>query len=191
MTAPAVRLSPAEMAKLSTLAFNIAHNDKTREGFANLVRQVSPGDAKAFGDVFVKQQLAAFKQQIDNDRLKDKLDQANTAREAQRRDIQKTRRFSDAQMGELEKIREHYGLTDWRAAADIYSQRNPPENPALKPPPEVMEGGSTWEFPTVPGRDGKMLEFKDYIRNPRKHSNDIAIQMITDFKRRQLPSAFR
>jgi hypothetical protein len=54
-----------------------------------------------------------------------------------------------------------------------------------------MEGGSTWEFPTVPGRDGKMLEFKDYIRNPRKHSNDIAIQMITDFKRRQLPSAFR
>lgn len=187
MTAP--QLSPAEMAKLANLTYAIAHNPKTRSHFANLVAAVSPNEAKAaFSDVLVTQQLAVFKKTIDDDRLKDKMEKVGEQREAQKRYIQKQRNYSDAQMGEMQKIYDRFG--DWEAAAAIYAQRNPPENPMLKPPQEIVEMGSTWEFPTVPGPDGKMLQFKDYIQNPRKYSNNTAIQMIGDFKRRAMPAAF-
>lgn len=186
--ANAPQLSPLEMQKLSTLAYNLAHNDKTRAHFAQLVKHVSPGDAKAFGDVFIRQELAAFKKTIDDDRLKDKMEKVGEQREGQKRQIQKSRNYSDTQMSEVQKIYDQFG--DWEAAQAIYAQRNPPENPALKPPPEVSDMGTTWEFPTVPGPDGKMLGFKDYVQNPRKYSNNTAIQMITDFKRGKLPSAF-
>jgi hypothetical protein len=186
--ANAPQLSPAEMDKLSRLAFAIAHDPKTRSHFAQLVKYKSPQDAAAFQDVFVTQQLANFKKAIDDDRLKDKMEKVGEQRAAQRRHIQKTRSYSDTQMSDMDKLYDQFG--SWEAAQAVYSQRNPPENPALKPPPEIQEMGSTWEFPTVPGPDGKMLQFKDYMQNPRKYSNNMAIQMITDFKRGKLPSAF-
>lgn len=182
------QLSPAEMAQLSELAFKIAHNEKTRPLFAQLVKHVAPSESKAFNDVFLEQKMAAFKKQIDDDRMKDKMEKVSEQRQAQRNQIQRNGKFSDAQMAEMEKLYNHYG--DWDAARAVYAQRNPPENPMLKPPKEVVEMGSSWEFPTVPGPDGKMLEFKDYVKDPRRHSNNLAIQMITDFKRGKLSPAF-
>ena len=184
-------LTPAKMAQLSTLTVALRDNPKTRAHFAHLVRQVAPRDAEiAFQDVFVRQELVNFKKSLDDERLKERVDRAAEQRQTQKSETQKSRSLSDEQMGDLQKIQDQYGFSDWNAAADIYAQRNPPENPYLKPPPEIQEMGSTWEFPTVPGPDGKMLEFKDYIKNPRKYSNNIALQMITDFKRGKLPAAF-
>jgi hypothetical protein len=182
------QLSPAEMASLSDLAFKIAHNEKTRPYFAQLVKAVAPAEAKAFNDVFIRNEFAAFKKQIDDDRMKDKMEKVAEQRQAQRNQIQRQYKYSDAQMGDVQKLYDQYG--DWEAAQALYAKRNPPENPMLKPPKEVVEMGSSWEFPTVPGPDGKMLEFKDYVKDPRKHSNNLAIQMITDFKRGKLSSAF-
>lgn len=186
MSAP--QLSPMEMSKLSTLLHNIAHNPKTRAHLANLVKVVSPTDANAFQDVFLRQELAAFRKSIDDERMKDKMERVAAKRDAQKEEIKKSKGYSDEQMSEMQKIYDQFG--DWEAAQAVYSQRNPPDNPALKPPAEIQDMGSTWEFPTVPGPDGKLLEFKDYIKNPRKYSNNMAIQMITDFKRGKLPAAF-
>ncbi len=187
MTAP--KLSPADMDRLSRLSYDLAHNPKTRAHFARLVEEVDPQSAKAFSDVAVDRKLNAFMQKFENERLQERMAGVQNARESQKQQVIKKRGYSAEQVQELEKIQTAYGLTDWIAAADIYATRNPPDNPDLKPPPEYLDG-STWDFPTVPGPDGKMLPFKDYISNPRKYSNNTAIQMITDFKRGRLPSAF-
>lgn len=186
----APRLSPAEMAEFSTILHRVAHNPRTRPVLAQLVRHASPQNAAAFNDVFLRQEFLALKKTIDDDRLKDKMERQAEVRVAQRNDIQKSRNLSDDQMKELEAIQTKFGFTDWKAAAAVYADEHPPENPLLKPPREVEEMGVGWEFPTVPGPDGKMLEFKDYIKDPRKYSNKTAIQMITDFKRGRLPAAF-
>lgn len=189
MTAPKVQLSPADMDRLSQLMYQLSHNDKTRPVVAQLVAHVDPGSAKAFTDVHMQQQLVAFKQQLDNEKLQERMAGVQHARESQKQAVIRKRGYGAAQVAELEKIQSQYGLTDWIAAADIYATRNPPENPALQPPPEHLDG-STWDFPTVPGPDGKMLAFKDYVQDPRRYSNKTAYQMITEFKRGRLPSAF-
>lgn len=186
-----VQLSPAEMAELSALAFQIAHSDKpgVRDTFANLVRVVDPTKAPAFKDVFLRQEIGKLRQEIEAGRRKDEVDRVVAKFDAQKETVTRKYGYNNDQVAELDKIRTQYGLADWDAAARIYSTYNPPENPELKPPPEIL-AESTWDFPTVPGPDGKMLEFKDYIKNPRKFSNNTAMQMITEFKRGRLPSAF-
>ena len=187
MTGP--QLSPADMDRLSRLAYSLAHNEKTRPYFAQLVKAVDPQSSKAFSDVFLDQKLAQFKKQFDDERLQEKMNKVAENRDAQKNAVIKKRGYNADQVKALENIQVQYGFTDWNAAADIYAQRNPPDDPRLKPPPE-MTNGASWDFPTVPGPDGKMLTFKDYIQDPRKHSKNTAIQMITEFKRGRLPAAF-
>jgi hypothetical protein len=190
MTTPLVRLSPQDMDRLSRLAFNLSHNEKTRAQFANLVKEVDPSTAGAFKDVFIEQKFDSFVKKFEDERLAEKMQTRQQARETQKNEVIKKRGFNDDQVKGVEQVMTHYGVNDWEAAADIYAQRNPPEDPSLKPPPEMLDQGSTWEFPTVPGADGKMLSFSDFAKNPRKSSKDAAMQVITEFKRNRLPGAF-
>jgi hypothetical protein len=183
-------LSPQDMDRLSRLAFNLSHNEKTRAQFANLVKEVDPSTAGAFKDVFLEQKFDAFTKKFEDERLAERMQKAQHARESQKAEVIKKRGFNDDQVKGVEQVMTHYGLPDWEAAADIYAQRNPPEDPSLKPPPDLLDRGSTWEFPTVPGADGKMMSFDDFRKNPRKASKDAAIQVITEFKRTRLPGAF-
>jgi hypothetical protein len=184
------QLSPQDMDRLSRLAYNLAHNEKTRPYFAQLVKAVDPQTSKAFSDVFLDQKLAQFKQSLDNEKMQEKIAKVSENRDAQKREVIRQRGYNAEQVKALENIQVQYGFTDWKAAADIYAQRNPPDDPRLKPPPEHMMDGASWDFPTVPGADGKMLAFKDYIQDPRKYSRNTAYQMITEFKRGKLPAAF-
>lgn len=191
MTTPTVpMLSPQDMDRLSRLMFQLAHNDKTRPYIAQLVKQVDPQSAKAFADIEVKQELANFRKELADEKLKEQTARVVAAKDTEKRQVIQKYKYNETQIKDLEKIQTHYGLSSWDAAARIYTTFRPPENPELKPPPEALDG-STWDFPTVPGPDGKMLEFKDYIKDPRKHSNKLAYQMITDFKRTRLPHAFQ
>ena len=190
MTTPLVRLSPQDMDRLSRLAFNLSHNEKTRAQFANLVKEVDPTTAGAFKDVFLEQKFDAFTKKFEDERLQERMQRAQQARESQKSEVIKKRGFSDDQVKGVEQVMTHYGVHDWEAAADIYAQRNPPDDPSMKPPPEIEHGGATWEFPTVPGKDGKMLSFDDFRKNPAGASRNAAIQVITEFKRNRLPGAF-
>jgi hypothetical protein len=191
MNQPLIRLSPQDMDRLSRLAFSLSHNEKTRAQFANLVKEVDPNSAKAFGDVFLEQKFNAFTKKFEDERLAERMQGAQQYRARQKNDVIKKRGFSTEQVADVEKLMTHYGVNDWEAAADIYAQRNPPENPDLKPPPEIEHGGATWEFPTVAGKDGKMLSFEDFRKDPIGASRNAAIKVITEFKRNRLPGAFQ
>lgn len=191
MTTPQIKLSPQDMDRLSRLAFNLSHNEKTRSQFADLVKEVDPGAAKAFGDVFLEKKFNEFTKKWEDERLVERMSGAKAFRDGQKADIIKRRGFSDEQVTQVEQLMTHYGVTDWEAGADIYAQRNPPENPELKPPPEIEHGGATWEFPTVAGKDGKMLSFEDFRKDPVGASRNAAIRVITEFKRARLPGAFQ
>ncbi len=190
MTTPQLRLSPADMDRLSKLTFALSHNEKTRKEFAGLVKQVDPNAAKAFGDVFLEEKFEQFTKKFEDDRLAERMQYVARSRDQQKRNIINKRKLNEDQVKEVDKIMAHYGLPDYEAAADIYAQRNPPPNPELMPPPEMMHGGSTWEFPTVPGQDGKMLDFKSFKDNMNGATRNAAIQVITEFKRNRLPAAF-
>src|SRR5712671_2401330 len=179
MTQPTIRLSPADMDRLSRLAFTLSHREDTRRDFAGLVKKADPGAAKAFGDVYLEDKFDAFKKSFEDERLAERMQNVARARDQQKRNVITKRKLSEAQVTEIDKIMQHYSLPDWDAAADIYAQRNPPPNPDLTPPPEILAGGSTWEFPTVPGQDGKMMSFKDFKDNPSAASRNAAIQVIT------------
>jgi hypothetical protein len=191
MPAPTLQLSPADMDRLSRLAFNLSHNDATRKQFAGLVKQVDPNAAKAFGDVFLEDKFNEFTKKFEEDRLAERMQAVARARDQQKRSVVTKRKLSEDQVQEVDKIKQHFGLADWEAAADIYAQRNPPPNPELQPPPEILAGGSVWEFPTVPGQDGKMMNFKDFNDNMNGATRNAAIQVITEFKRNRLPAAFQ
>jgi len=191
MTTQQLRLSPADMDRLSRLAFNLSHNEQTRKEFAGLVKKVDPGAAKAFGDVFLEEKFNEFTKKFEDDRLAERMQNVARARDQQKRNVITKRKLNENQVKEIDKIMQHYGLPDWEAGADIYAQRNPPPNPALQPPPEIMAGGATWEFPTVPGKDGKMMSFKDFKDDMNGATRNAAIQVITEFKRNRLPAAFQ
>ena len=190
MTQPLVKLSPQDMDRLSRLMVTMSQRPETRPMLAEMVSKVDPESAKAFGDVFLEKKFNEFKQSFQNERLQEKMERAQSSRENQKRSVIDKRGFSDDQVKQVETLMTHYGVNDWEAAADIYAQRNPPDDPNMKPPPEIEHGGATWEFPTVPGKDGKMISFDDFRKNPQGASRNAAIQVITEFKRNRLPGAF-
>src|SRR5260370_3260747 len=191
MPAPTLQLSPADMDRLSRLAFNLSHNEKTRKEFAGLVKHVDAGAAKAFGDVCLEDKFDAFTKKFEDDRLAERMQHVAAARANQKRNVVTKRKLSEDQVKEVDKLMQHYGIPDWEADADMYAHRNAPPNPELQPPPEILAGGSTWEFPTVPGKDGKMMNFKDFKNDMNGATRNAAIQMITEFKRDRLPAAFQ
>ena len=190
MTQPLVKLSPQDMDRLSRLMVTMSQRPETRPMLAEMVSKVDPESAKAFGDVFLEKKFNEFKKSFQDERLQEKMERAQSSRENQKRSVIDKRGFSDDQVKQVETLMTHYGVNDWEAAADIYAQRNPPDDPNMKPPPEIEHGGATWEFPTVPGKDGKMLSFDDFRKNPQGASRNAAIQVITEFKRNRLPGAF-
>ena len=190
MTIKPPMLSPQEMEKLSRFMFNMSHNPKYRAQVAEAAKELDPSMVGAFTDVSLEQKFNQFTKKFEDDRLAERMQYAQRSREHQKNEVIKKRGFSETQVGEVQKLMTNYGVNDWEAAADIYAQRNPQDDPNLKPPPEIEHGGATWEFPTVPGKDGKMLSFDDFRKNPAGASRNAAIQVITEFKQKRLPGAF-
>lgn len=187
MTVPV--LSPQDQQRLSQLLFKMSHDEKTRADTARVMARVDPQAAKAFQDVFLKDQFAQFKAELEQEKLKERAAQAVQRQRAQRQELAKN--YTEEQIKEIEaKVMTPLGLGDYVAASKIYAADRPQLRPEFQPPPEVEHGGATWEFPTVPGKDGKMLSFEDFAKNPAKASRDAAIQVITEFKRARLPGAF-
>lgn len=186
-----VQLSPADMDRLSKLMMKLSHDPNTRREFAGLVGKVDKEAVKAFADVTIEEKFDAFTKKFEDDRTAEKMQYVAARRAQHKNQVVTKRRLTKEQVEAVDKIAQHYNLGDWEAAADIYATRNPPPRPDLKPPPEIEYGSSTWEFPTVPGADGKMLSFKDFRDNVNKATRDAAIRTITDFKRNRLPQSFQ
>jgi hypothetical protein len=140
--------------------------------------------------VFLEKKIDTAIKEIRDERLAEKMQAASQMRERQKANVVGKRRLNADQVKQVEAIMTHYGMTDWDAGADIWAQRNPPPNPDLQPPPEILHGGASWTFPTVPGQDGKMMKFDDFRKDMNGATRNAAIQVITEFKRNRLSPAF-
>ena len=179
-----VQLTPEQMADLSQLAYELAHNKDTRKEFAKIVKKAAPERANAFTDVDADERFEAFKaEQEQKEQLAEgRRIQAELTK--QRGDLIESKRYTEDQVKDIEKIIERHGSTlDYNTAAVLYAHENPPANPQ-EGPPDDQRMGATWEFPTVNGKDGKPIPFAEFAKNPNSAAQSAAYQVITDFKKR-------
>ena len=99
------------------------------------------------------------------------------------KDLVTTGRYTKEQAEDIKKIIDRHGGTlDYNQAAVLYAHENPSSDPTSRPP--EYPTGRTWEFPTVSGRDGKPLAFKDFIADPTTAAHNAAYTLIQDFRKR-------
>ena len=187
-----VNLSPQQQADLASLMYELSQGD-TRKDLAKLVKKKFPERAaKSFRDVEHEEQLDARFAEIE-----DKVDLKGAKAAKARQDEQRTKlaeRYSEDHMKGIDAVAAELGISDLDSAAIIYAHRNPDSDPTVTPSRRPDPKDSTWEFPTVEGKDGKQMPFKEFASDLKKASWDAAyrtIDQLNDFKGRNLPSAFR
>jgi hypothetical protein len=181
--APRRQLSPVEMADLSGLAYALAHNPDTRERFAELVTTVDPNRGSSFSDIAVKKRLDGFERRQEEDRLKREAIDFQNAQNKQRDDLISSGKYTKEQTDDIKKVMDNNGIVDYNIGAVLYAHEQAPHQIADGPPPD-QRPGATWEFPTVNGKDGKPIPFKEFAFNPTAAANNAAYQVITEFRRR-------
>jgi len=182
-------LSVEQQADLAALAYELGHNPQTRHLLAHAVNKVDPQRARAsFPDIVAQNQFSQLKQDVDQRFAKMEAEKLKAARQAERHALRD--RYSDEQIGEIEKEMTRAGTSNWEDGAILYAAKNPASDPRYQPPPQDIPN-SKWEFPTVPGKDGKPMSFKEFASDPKTASNNLAYQMIHQYRNQNLSSGFR
>lgn len=182
-------LTVEQQADLAALAYELGHNPQTRDGLAHLVNKVDPQRARAsFPDVVAKSQFAQLEQKVEQRFAKAEAEKQKERYERQRDRLKD--RYSDEQIGEISKEMQRAGVTDWEDGAVLYAAKRPEADPRYQPSPQERPSAK-WEFPTVAGRDGKPMSFKDFAADPRTASMDAAYSVISEFKNANLSRPFR
>ena len=182
-------LSVEQQADLASLLYELGHNPQTRAGLAQLVHKVDPQRAVAsFPDIAQRNQFAQLERKIDQKLAEDTAQKQKSKYDQQRTALKE--RYSEEQIGEIQKEMNRIGTPDWEAGATIYAAKNPEADPRYQPPPHERPT-TKWEFPTVNGRDGKPMSFKDFAADPRTASMDAAYSVIHEFKNANLSRPFR
>src|SRR5262249_24575254 len=141
--------------------FGLAQNPATRKDVAKLVAKLDPKRAAAsFRDVAQDENFAALERKVE-----DHLDLKGAKAAKAKQDEQRTElasRYDEKQMTEIDALATKYGLSDLKAAAVLYANENPDSDPTLQPKRPNLRRDATWEFPTVRGKDGKDMGFKEF-----------------------------
>ena len=181
--APRRQLTPQEMADLSSVFYELAHDEKLRPYVAKLVEHKFPQRASSFSDVKQKDEIAKLRQEIAQDKQLQKASEMTRALEKERDELVTTGRYTKEQTDDIKKIIDRHGGTlNYNQAAVLYAHENPSTDPTSRPP--EYPTGRTWEFPTVHGRDGKPIAFKDFIADPTTAAHNAAYTVISEFKKR-------
>ena len=171
------------MADLSSVFYELAHDEKLRPYVAKLVEHKFPQRAASFSDVKQKAEIQQLRNEIAQDKQLAKAAEMTRALDRQRDDLITTGRYTKEQAEDIKKIIDRHGGTlDYNQAAVLYAHENPSSDPTSRPP--EYPTGRTWEFPTVSGRDGKPLAFKDFIADPTTAAHNAAYTLIQDFRKR-------
>lgn len=175
-------LTPQEMADLSTLTQKMAHDPRTREAFAQLAVTVDPNRISSFSDVALKHRLDNFERKQEEKRLRDEAKEWQKEQERQRNDLISSGKYTKEQTEEIKGVMDKHGLHDWNAGAVLYSHEHKPSE-TFDGPPMDQRPGAIWEFPTLPGKDGKPMSFKDFARDPTAAALNAAYTTISEFRR--------
>lgn len=174
-----------EMVRLSNFFARAAHDPQLRPLVAELAMRGDPnGLGKAFGDVALNRRFEALEKKFEEKELKKQVDEAIAGQQRDRQALVDSGKYSAEQLADIEKLMTARGYHSYKDGAILYDS----EHPA---PPQLAETPTaTWEFPTVEGRDGKMIPFDQFKKDPIAASKNAAYRVIDQFKLRTLPNSF-
>ena len=189
---PQLQLTLEQQQDLANLAFVLGHHPKTRATIAGAVKELDERRYNtSFRDVAEKERFDAYRKE-----LEEKLDVSGaralkTAQEAQKAKL--VERYGNDGVTAIEATMKKYGLNDYDAGAVLYGHESGGGDPSMRPPRPDPRRDATWEFPTVEGRDGKPLGFKEFANDLKGATLNAAYRAIDDiqaFKNRSLSPQF-
>jgi len=182
---PGASMNPVEMARLASFTVAAAHNPRTRRAMAQIAGIVDPNYVgKAFVDVRLQDRLDAFERKFNDRDLQAQINDALRSQQAEKKSVVTERGYSDDQIADIERLMTAKNMYSYKDAAVLYDA----EHPRIQPQEEGPS--ATWEFPSVIGRDGKMMDFDTFKKNPVAASHNAARRVIDEFRLRSLPRTF-
>ena len=182
-------LTPQQIFQDQQLLRKLASGEH-RKDFYKHVKKVDPDRAaRSMRDVEEQEKIESRLSEFE-----DKLDMKGAKAAKAKQDEQRAKlaqNYDEEQIKGIEEVATRHGLADLEAAAVLYAHEHPETDPTLQPPSPSERPGATWEFPTVRGKDGKEMAFKDFAADTRTHSLNEAYNVITEFKKKSLSPAFR
>lgn len=140
-----MNLSPEAQASLAELSVAIAQNPETRKQFANLVKKVKPEYGNSFHDVTnedMREDIKAeFRKRDEELAKREALSRLNEQRNSLRD------RYDDSAMGDIEKLMEKHGISDYEIGAKIYAADTKPSMP------HPSAGDYSWKMPNIEMKD--------------------------------------
>jgi hypothetical protein len=184
-TAPPINVPPMEMVRISNFIARAAHHPELRAQVADLFMKGDPnGLGKAFQDVAIDRKIAAIEKRFADKELQAQINEARAAQSKDKKALLDSGRYSDEQITDIENLMTARGYHSYKDAAILYDADHPPE------PKQREYPTATWEFPTVEGKDGKMIPFDKFKKDPIGESRNAAMRVIDTFKHRTLPPQF-
>lgn len=159
-------LSPEAQAQLAKLSMDLANNPKTRKQFVGLVKEIDP--SKRFPDVETDALREEFAAARENDKLEREKEKTMARLEAQKGMLKS--RYDDAAIGEIEKLMEKLGISDYDVGARIYAAETKAATPTYQ------ANDHRWNLPAV--------EQKDYA-NLKQNTRAKAMQVIDELARQR------
>jgi hypothetical protein len=183
--APPINVPPMEMVRISNFIARAAHHPELRAQVADLFMKGDPnGLGKAFQDVALDRRFQALERKMADKELQGQINEARAGQTKDKKTLVDSGRYSEEQIGDIEKLMTARGYHSYKDAAILYDADHPPEPKGHEYPT------SNWEFPTVQGKDGKMIPFDQFKKDPIAESRNAAYRVIDTFKRGALPPQF-
>lgn len=161
-----VDLTSEAQAQLAKLMTDLANNPKTRKKVVGLIKEIDP--SRRFPDIEAEEMKEQMQREFE------KRDQQSEAARVQRR-LEKQKaaladRYDEKAIGEIEKLMEKKGLSDYEDGATLYSAFTK----AATPSHDIND--HKWSMPAI--------EIKDFA-NLKQRSRANAYQAIDDLKRKK------
>jgi hypothetical protein len=182
---PPINVPPMEMVRISNFIARAAHHPELRAQVADLFMKGDPnGLGKAFQDVALDRRFQALEKKFADKEMQGQINEARAAQAKDKKGLVDSGRYSAEQIADIENLMTARGYHSYKDAAVLYDAEHPPEPKGHEYP------SSTWEFPTVQGKDGKMIPFEQFKKDPIGESRNAAMRVIDTFKRGTLPPQF-
>ena len=178
-------LPPMEMVRLANMLHALSHDPQTRPIIAEAMFKKDPQfAAKAFQDVALDRRFKSLEDKIAQKELDKQVSDAVASQTRDKQKLIEGGRTAD-EVADIEKLMVARNYHSYNDAAILYDAEKP------QVPVTYEANSATWEFPTVPTRDGKAsVPFKDFQKDSRSAAYNAAYRVIDDFKLNTLPRSF-
>jgi hypothetical protein len=164
-----VQLNPQAEKELAELMYEYANDKEQRPIFGEWYKNKK---GRVLPDVEAASAVQLIDRRFEQEKAEREKEKALAKLEAQRESLKS--RYDDTALGEIEKLMEKHGISDYDLAARLYAS----ETQAATPTYEVND--HTWSMPNF----GKDFDIKDSAKM-KQRNRGIAMQVIDEFKRKR------